>query len=228
MPLPKDVWRLVEGGSYPGWGYPRSGMNTVYSCEIDNELLPWLADALEVIDEGMPVGSFSFVLDGEPDLDLSSDLFDKVIHRQVAWKKSLTECIARGLFSHNMSREECCGNAFRIVDDYFPEVIDSLMSGTSTIRSNFNLSQPWDYESLIVKHQEPSRIDWMGIVESVKLEHFPFPTSAGPVKLRFEMFEKQRQCDYLASPFRITKREKRRLSIVRRRRVAILAAEKAA
>lgn len=176
----------------------------------------------------MPVGSFSFLLDGEPDLDLSSDLFDKVIHRQVAWKKSLTECIARGLFSHKMSREECSANAFRIVDDHFPEVIDSLMSGTSTIRSNFNLGQPWDHGNLVVKHQEPSRIDWMDMIDSLEPENFPFPTSTGPVKLRLEMFEKQRQCDYLASSFRITKREKKRLSIVRRRRVAILAAEKAA
>ncbi|KAH6977569.1 hypothetical protein BKA56DRAFT_487231 [Ilyonectria sp. MPI-CAGE-AT-0026] len=228
MPFPKDVWRLVEGASYPQQEYYVPGMNTVYSFEIDNQLLPWLADALEVLDEGMPVGSFSFVLDGEPDLDLSSDLFDKVIHRQVAWRKSLTECIARGLFPHKMSKEDYSMNAFRLVDDHFPEVIDSLMSGTSTIQSNFNLGQPWDFENLIVKHQEPSRMDWMEMVESIEPEVFPFPTSAGPVKLRLEMFEKQRQCDYLASSFRMTKREKKRLSIVRRRRVAILAAEKAA
>lgn len=228
MPFPKDVWKLVEGASYPQQEYYVPGRNTVYSFEIDNELLPWLADAPEVIDEGMPVGSFSFVLDGEPDLDLSSDLFDKVIHRQVAWRKSLTECTARGLFPHKMSKEDYSRNVFRLVDEHFPEVIDSLMSGTSTLQSNFNLGQPWDFENLIVKHQEPSLMDWIEMVESVEPERFPFPTSAGAVKLRLEMFEKQRQCDYLASSFRMTKREKKRQSIVRRRRVAILAAEKAA
>ncbi|KAH7141953.1 hypothetical protein EDB81DRAFT_797712 [Dactylonectria macrodidyma] len=228
-PSIKDIWRLAEGGPYPPWDFPCSAESDIGSYTVDSELLPWLADALEIMDEGMPAGSFSFVLDGEPDLDLSSDLFDRVIHRQVAWKKSLTECVARGLFPHPnaLTFEGQLDKQFWLPPDHLPEAIDKLMSGTSILQSNFNLGQPWDYESLIPEHLEQDDLEWMSKVESVEPRLFPFPTLVKPLKLRLEMFEKQRQCEYLDSSLNISKREKKRLRRVRRRRVATLTAENA-
>ncbi|KPM46539.1 hypothetical protein AK830_g63 [Neonectria ditissima] len=220
------VGDLAEGEPDRQWRASMPAHRDLESQSIDHDLVPWLGYALDVMDEGMPAGSFSFVLDGEPDLDLSSDLFDKVIHRQVAWKKSYNQCVAQGLFPHaEATAEEQRGGSFWLPNDHLLDVVDELMSGSSILKSNFNLGQPWDYEQLIVEHQEPDAVDWMYKIEGSEPQFFPFPALVDPIKLRLEMFEMQRQREDLNSSFQISKREKKRLRRARPWRVMTLTAE---
>lgn len=97
---------------------------------------------MEVMSEGMPAGTFSFFLDGNPDLNLSSEVFDTPVHPNVAWLKAYAECCSQGLFPQ----------PYRDIF-YFPTAaylkgIEPLLGGAPFLKTNFNVGQPWDYKNL--------------------------------------------------------------------------------
>ncbi|KAM5349200.1 hypothetical protein ACJ41O_009023 [Fusarium nematophilum] len=201
-PSPRKAVELAET--------ERQGPNQTSAFGIKSKLIHWLSHALEVMDQGMPAGSFSFVLDGEPDLNLSSDVFDKIIHGAIAWQKSLSECVARGLFPH-------ADRHGYFLSERAVQCLELLLSGTSIFRSNFNLGLPWDYEKLIVEHQDPSEQSWMHKINNTGPQYFDIPNpTLDLTKLKLELFEKQSQSDYLHSSLNPCKREKKRLRRVRR------------
>lgn len=123
-----------------------SGRDEIFCGDADLYLVGWLQQALEVMDQGMPPESFSFVLDGELDLDLSTDFFNTRVRRTIAWKKSHAECVVRGLFPYRGYE------TYPYSPMNYLHAIELLISGTSIFRSNFNLGQPLDFEQLIKEH----------------------------------------------------------------------------
>ncbi|KAF5013858.1 hypothetical protein FDECE_159, partial [Fusarium decemcellulare] len=116
----------------------------------------WLAEALAVMEAGMPPGSFSFVLDGEPLADISSDVFQRGIHLAVAWELAFREVAAQGTL-WPISDGYICYQAG--ID--FPQNVARLLNQTSVFRCNFNPGRLWDVETLVEERREWHIGNWI-------------------------------------------------------------------
>lgn len=167
--------------------------------------------AMEVMGEGMPAGTFSFVLDGDPDLNLSSDLFDTLVHPTVAWLKAYNECSSRGLFPQPYQ------DIFYFPTATYLQGIKPLLGGTSFLQTNFNVGQPWDYKKLAETHQDLLFSAWKAKYYQTGPRLDVSSPALDLVKVKLEFVEQQRESDYLHSSLNLCKREKKRLRRVRRR-----------
>ncbi|KIL90045.1 hypothetical protein FAVG1_06783 [Fusarium avenaceum] len=96
-------------------------------CEVKE----WLNEALCLIDAGMPAGSFTLTLDGENAIDLCSDIFQRVVLKELAMQKALERVFPR---RPGQLREDWFGSGWRV-----PTVgIEHLVNQTSFLRSNFH------------------------------------------------------------------------------------------
>ncbi|KAF4470851.1 hypothetical protein FALBO_2238 [Fusarium albosuccineum] len=127
-------------------------------CEIGAEsslprLNAWLGNADAVIDAGMPVDSFTFVLDGEPALDMSSEFFQQVVHHKIAWELAFRHCFCSS--GEIDFRLDTCVANIRLI-----RAMDHLVNQTSILSCNFNPGQFWDVDRIVERHREWSMEDW--------------------------------------------------------------------
>ncbi|KAF5013586.1 hypothetical protein FDECE_446 [Fusarium decemcellulare] len=127
-------------------------------CEIEAEsslprLNAWLGNADAVIDAGMPVDSFTFILDGEPALDMSSEFFQQVVHHKIAWELAFRHCFCSS--GEIDSRLDTCVANIRLI-----RAMDHLVNQTSILSCNFNPGQFWDVDRIVERHREWSMEDW--------------------------------------------------------------------
>ncbi|KAJ3542437.1 hypothetical protein NM208_g4093 [Fusarium decemcellulare] len=125
-------------------------------CEIlAQTILPslsaWLGNADAVIDAGMPVGSFTFFLDGEPALDMSSELFQQEIHHKITWELAFRQCFGPSV-------KERLDSA--IANIPLIRAMDHLVNQTSILRCNFNPGQLWDVDTIVGEHHDLPLEDW--------------------------------------------------------------------
>ncbi|KAF4341187.1 hypothetical protein FBEOM_4905 [Fusarium beomiforme] len=108
------------------------------SRRVDVRIADWLAEVASLPKAGMPEGSYTFVLDGEPAIQLCSEVFQQVVLQREAMRLAMEQSerflgftLRRGL-----------GDAFA-----------QLVSNSSFITSNFNTGQLWDADRMITKLQ---------------------------------------------------------------------------
>ncbi|RSL79439.1 hypothetical protein CEP52_017522 [Fusarium oligoseptatum] len=210
-----DIRWLSDAIKFSELGYADYFDHKLHLYVASSALASWGFHVMEVMGEGMPTGTFSFVLDGDPDLNLSSEVFDTLVHPSVAWLKAYTECSSRGIFAQPYQ------DIF-----YFPTVaylqgIEPLLDGTSFLKTNFNVGQPWDYMKLVEAHQDLPFSAWRGKYYPKEPALEVSSPSLDWVSVRLEFVEKQRESDYLQSSLILSKREKKRLRRVRRRLVCV-------
>ncbi|KAL2679345.1 hypothetical protein Neosp_010118 [[Neocosmospora] mangrovei] len=197
--------KLAELGHHDEWDH-ELGLYPVSSA-----LASWGFHVMEVMGESMPAGTFSFVLDGDPDLNLSSDLFDTLVHPTVAWLKAYTECSSRGLFP------EASEDIFYFPTPAYLKGIEPLLGGSSFLKTNFNVGQPWDYEKLAETHKDLPFSAWKAKYYQTGPALDVSSPSLNWINVKLELYEQQRESDYLDSSLNFGKREKKRLRRVRRR-----------
>ena len=117
----------------------------------------WLTEASALPSFGMPRGSYTFVLDGSPNAEHTSEVF-RVVQRDVAWQSALDACYARGLLPELSWKERrgCPGYMY----EGLPDLLQTLSTQSAHIRTNFDLGHPFSTEDLIEERQGWSQIDW--------------------------------------------------------------------
>ncbi|KAF5541825.1 hypothetical protein FMEXI_7749 [Fusarium mexicanum] len=99
----------------------------------------------KALTEGLPSRSYSLTIEGDPDLNHSTEFFSTTMKPYIIWLTANTDCVAQGL----LLQPEHCNYPF-----------DTRSSGkeTTILQSNFTLDQPWNYEKII----EDSEYDIIG------------------------------------------------------------------
>lgn len=123
---------------------------THIAWDVTAHVAEWVVEALTLIPAGMPVGSFSMVLDGEPAPGRCSEIFQTMVQRDIAWQSALDECYARELLptpSFTQRRSNTC----YIFED-FPQAMRDIVNNTPLIRCNFDPGDLWDVEKVIEEH----------------------------------------------------------------------------
>ncbi|RTE82597.1 hypothetical protein BHE90_002914 [Fusarium euwallaceae] len=111
----------------------------------------WLLEALDAVDAGMPSTSFTLVLDGEPDVNTCSDIFQQVVHQDVAWEMAYRERLVQGDSPPFFFKDG-------FVKEGFPEAMEHLINQTSVIRCNFHPGQFWDTDRIHKLSEELSSV----------------------------------------------------------------------
>ncbi|KAJ3542426.1 hypothetical protein NM208_g4104 [Fusarium decemcellulare] len=138
---PNDIPRFLQDPNSLRF-HCRASMNTQWFSE---RLAIWLLEALAVLDANIPAESFTFVLEGKPWVDFCSDLFQQVVHRDVAWQNAFEASVDRG---YVLSRSK-----LRFAHDRLEGAMEHLSKQTSILRSDFNTGHSWDIEPIIEKNR---------------------------------------------------------------------------
>ncbi|PNP82880.1 hypothetical protein FNYG_03758 [Fusarium nygamai] len=206
-----DVWHNLVTSSQRPTAYrltnmyfersePEAGehysIDDIYGPDQDLYFTNWVVHGLEVVKAGMPAGSWSVVFDGEPDLNLATDLFTTLLKRTIVWHSFYSDCVSLGLFTNPIHPEY----PFATVkpDGRAPE-----RKGSSIFQCNFNLDRPWNLDKIAADHsihddKHEGRLSfWLSTVTS-ESEPIDFRISSPTVdirKLRLGCFERERISD---------------------------------
>ncbi|KAF5846217.1 hypothetical protein GGP41_003602 [Bipolaris sorokiniana] len=126
------------------------------ASEVSQLVGNWMVEALALPSLGMPEGSFTLVLDGDPIPEHTSKVF-RIMQRDAAWQAALGLCCSRGLLPKPSSRQRGYNSCF--IFEGFPEVMQTLSTTSSLIRCNFDLGVPYDVEAIIENYRD---LDWDG------------------------------------------------------------------
>jgi hypothetical protein len=120
----------------------------------------WLVEALALPSAGMPPGSFSLVIDGEPAPDRASEIFQAFMQRAAALQTAFDEASARGYFGKTLSFLERVHHPCYLLED-FPRAMELLGNKDDPlIKSNFHPGDPWDIEQTVLDRQRLDYVTW--------------------------------------------------------------------
>ncbi|KAJ4154382.1 hypothetical protein NW765_015136 [Fusarium oxysporum] len=138
-------------------------------------IVEWLAEIISLPKAGMPDGSYTFTLDGEPIVALCSEIFQEVVLRKEAMRMTIEHSLPSlaqddrlyiGLQLHRGH-----GNAFA-----------QLIDNSSFIKTNFNPGQLWNAEKMLAEFRQTGVWNFYGKYKSVRmLFKFPRPPSTNIV-----------------------------------------------
>lgn len=151
-----NLWRSIFHSNRDG--VRRMGHIGIDQNDITSNVARWVIEALALVPAGMPPGSFTLVLDGNPAPEQSTQFFQR-IHRDAAWQTALGESFDRGILPkpayHDRRRMEVY-----IYED-FPQALKDISRGTCrAVRANFDVGESWDVEAVIEAHREWKLVDW--------------------------------------------------------------------
>jgi hypothetical protein len=128
----------------------------LFANTITRSVATWIVECLRLPSLGMPEGSFTLVLDGNPIPDKTAEVF-QVVQRDVAWQKALDLCYARDLLPYTwLDRRFRCG----FIYDALPNALRDISQESSLIRCNFDPGLPQDPEALVAAHNGWSIEEW--------------------------------------------------------------------
>lgn len=151
-----NLWKSILQTSIPtGEGI---GDDEIYEDGITSRVALWVVEALALVSAGMPVGSFTLVLDGDPAPAQSAQLFQRV-QRDAAWQTALSESFDRGLLPDTTYVDKRSRGGYTYED--FPQAMREISKGTCrAVRANFDVGEPWDAEAMIEAHRGWKLEDW--------------------------------------------------------------------
>ncbi|KAG5758492.1 hypothetical protein H9Q72_013368 [Fusarium xylarioides] len=119
----------------------------------------WIRDALVVKDVGIPVKSFTLLLEAGVHQDFCTDLLQRVVHRDVAWHRAYKLLDAHGTFPHDdLSRHSIPKCMMRDED---VTAIDELVNRTSGVLSaDFNTGVALDAQALAQQTEHLHGFEW--------------------------------------------------------------------
>ncbi|RGP64339.1 hypothetical protein FLONG3_9612 [Fusarium longipes] len=108
-----------------------------------------MSHTMEILNQGINPGSYTLTLDGEPDLNCSTYMFTSLMKPEIAYLTLHTDVVTSGLFVPP-DHPDYPFMARRALDDTI-----HVKKGSSLLRCNFTLDQPWNYEKMVEKENRP-------------------------------------------------------------------------
>ncbi|KAI7778828.1 hypothetical protein LA080_001609 [Diaporthe eres] len=156
----RTIWPLKSTSYQPfsGWDRDEWDRGGYHEEDVTERVARWIMEALALVPAGMPPGSFTLVLDGNPAPEHCAQLFQRV-QRDAAWQIALGESFNRGHLPKTAyhDRRRIWGYFY----EGFPQALREISTGTCrAVRANFDVGEPWDAEVMIEAHREWTLSDW--------------------------------------------------------------------
>jgi len=114
----------------------------------------WVTEVMALQSLGMPEGSHTLVLDGDPIPNHTANVF-RIVQRDAAWQAALDICYSLDVFAFNPSwLNRRLHQAFAFSG--LPEMIRTLSTDSAPVRCNFTLHSPFDLDSEVQELLERS------------------------------------------------------------------------
>lgn len=124
----------------------------VVASEISHCLRCWLLEASALPSLGMPEDRFELVLDGSSMPEKAAEIFQFVqsdAEWQAAWSKQFPTL---GFFEKRAHPAYIC--------ESFPEIVESIVQGTSLIRCNFDIKEIDSTQNVPKEHSTWTTLEW--------------------------------------------------------------------
>jgi len=102
--------------------------------KVGERCCKWITEAHHLIANGMPAGSFSLTLDGDPALDQSSELFE-IVKKDAAWQTALSQRYAEESLDLTFDKIRRGGIFF---SEVFPQAIQDIVEGKCFVRCKYS------------------------------------------------------------------------------------------
>lgn len=112
---------------------------------LGNNACQWITEATALPAYGMPLGSFSLILDGDPLPELASEVFE-VLKEEAAWQIAQMQWYANQSLNPDWIRTRSGG--FYMSSSY-PQAIKDIVEGKSFIRCNFPTGELYDPQRVL-------------------------------------------------------------------------------
>ncbi|RBQ64857.1 hypothetical protein FVER53590_30449 [Fusarium verticillioides] len=158
----------------------------------------WLLDASAVVDSGVGSNCFTFVLEAGQHSDYCSEFFQNFIQAEISKSKAWKICLDTGLLASLRPTTRERNDARYAKDPRFEKLVDQLVTGTSSLRCDFNPGAPLDVDALVedAKLRDEEDIKWA----SKKLYNWvPLPFDAYHEIMVAPNFEFQTRQEYIES-----------------------------
>ncbi|KAF4460148.1 hypothetical protein FALBO_13083 [Fusarium albosuccineum] len=183
---PQDVAWFLQQPNEPEF----ENRNLMTTDSFSKVLVEWLLDALAVPGANIPAESFTFVLEGEPWVDFCSDLFQQVVHRDVAWQKAFDATIDRGYLRRGK------GQIWDLTHNRLEEAMKHLSKQASPLSSDFNTGHPWDFELIVEQNQLLNkRLSWISAYQNLP-RFMEFPPELDYATVLADHYEIQTEDEY--------------------------------
>ena len=170
-----NLWRNILPGGHEcvsrmidSWGSDKD-YSLCQAKYITPIICTWIKEAFALFEAGMPPGSFSFMFDGEPTPDRSSQVF-QVVQQDAAWQSALSKYyLSKSLTPqyHEMYSTEC------YFFEEFPRWIDEIVEGSSFIGCNFPIKEPPDADEILeANYRSPVGAAWKENLCLSRPKHF--------------------------------------------------------
>ena len=125
------------------------------TVQVGGNCCGWLTEAYALSAHGMPVNSFSLVIDGEPAIDQSSSVFE-LIKEDAAWHVAQDRWFMENSVPLGLVVNLYGGCYFSSI---FPQIIDDIIEGRSIVRCNFPTGHSYDPERILEEHRHLSVVE---------------------------------------------------------------------
>lgn len=130
----------------------------IWEDSVTKDVALWIVEALALVPAGMPQGSFTLVLDGNPAPEQCTKIFQRV-QRDAAWQTALLKSFDLGILPKASYQDIRITDGFTYMD--FPSALQEIARGTClAVRANFDLGEPVDVEAIIEAHRQWTLSDW--------------------------------------------------------------------
>ncbi|CAG7555250.1 unnamed protein product [Fusarium equiseti] len=114
----------------------------------------WMVHVMDLAGHGMPMDSYTLTLDGDPDLNYSTEIFTSFMKHEIAELTMNSDIVAQSMFAS----PEHLDHPF-MTRQFMTEVCP-VSDRSSLLQCNFTLDQPWDYKKIVEENDvEPHSID---------------------------------------------------------------------
>ncbi|RFN43416.1 hypothetical protein FIE12Z_12336 [Fusarium flagelliforme] len=130
------------------------GPHQVFMSSVIQGFVDWLlVHTMEILDEGMSLASYSLTLDGDPDLNYSTEMFNTIMKPTIAGLTMNSDIVARGIFTAPDHPD------YPFMTRRSMTEITPVDRRSSVLQCNFTLDQPWNYKTIIEEEMiEPRQL----------------------------------------------------------------------
>ncbi|KAF6803476.1 hypothetical protein CSOJ01_10893 [Colletotrichum sojae] len=171
---------FLQGVEYDGmmerqWirEYRQAPQGDLFSINITPTVAPWVIEASRLAKAGMPPGSFSLLLESAGANELATEIFESVVHKDIAWQEAWMTCSEMMLPfpPHLVSQEgreslrHASWNLLLPGGVVYPfenlaRAMRDIVEGKSVVRCDFHPGTPWDVGPIVEQHKYWNEEKW--------------------------------------------------------------------
>ncbi|OBS26022.1 hypothetical protein FPOA_06553 [Fusarium poae] len=110
---------------------------------LQRGFVDWMVHVMDLAGYGMPLDSYTLTLDGDPDLNYSTEMFTSLMKHVFAELTMNSDIVAQGIFAPPEHPD------YPFMTRQSMTEVCPVSKRSSILQCNFTLDQPWDYKKIV-------------------------------------------------------------------------------